>query len=351
MFMRNFLASASKSLLILCVLALGTSAVAARAQLSGATLTGVIADPGKAIIPGATILIKNNGTGLTRTAKANGAGLYNVSDIEPGLYTVTVFQQGFSTFTAKNVQLNVGLTRSLDITLGVGAVTEDVEVSAVAGDVELDTSVVSATVGQRRIVDLPLNGRDWTLLATLQPGVNSVRNQTGTTATNSNRAVRGYGNALTINGHSPYENTYRIDGINENDYSNGSPGSPAGVNLGVDAIQEFSVVTTAYTAEYGRTSGGVINAVTRSGTNTVHGTAFLFDCDKIFDAKNPFDNAALPIPGYHRTQFGGSGGRPIRKDKTFFFTSYEAYHSGQSLNLVSVVPSHTPSWASSLPAR
>ncbi len=177
-------------------------------------------------------------------------------------------------------------------------------------------------------------------MATLQPGVNSVRNQAGTTATNSNRAVRGYGNALTINGHSPYENTYRIDGINENDYSNGSPGSPAGVNLGVDAIQEFSVVTTAYTAEYGRTSGGVINAVTRSGTNTVHGTAFLFDRDKLFDAKNPFDNAALPIPGYHRTQFGGSVGLPIRKDKTFFFTSYEGYRSGQSLNLVSVVPSH-----------
>ncbi len=301
MFMRNFLASASKSLLILCVLALGTSTVAARAQLSGATLTGVIADPGKAIIPGATILIKNNGTGLTRTAKANSAGLYNVSDIEPGLYTVTVFQQGFSTFTAKNVQLNVGLTRSLDITLGVGAVTEDVEVFAVAGDVELDTSVVSATVGQRRIVDLPLNGRDWTLLATLQPGVNSVRNQAGTTATNSNRAVRGYGNALTINGHSPYENTYRIDGINENDYSNGSPGSPAGVNLGVDTIQEFSVVTTAYTAEYGRTSGGVINAVTRSARTPFtarHSSSIATNCrrQESLRQRRPADSRLLPYP-------------------------------------------------------
>jgi len=120
--------------------------------------------------------------------------------------------------------------------------------------------------GRKALVDLPLNGRDWTQLATLQPGVASVRPQQPTTG-NSNRGVRGYGNQLASNGHSPYENTYRLDGINENDYSNGAPGNVIGANLGVDAIQEFSVVTTSYTAAYGRTSGSVINAVTRSGTN------------------------------------------------------------------------------------
>lgn len=326
-------------LLLIAGLLAGGNAVNACGQLSGATLSGRVADSQDAIVPTATILLRNNATGVSRTVTSNGAGLYTVSDVQPGVYTVTVTSAGFSSFVARNLQLNVGTTRDLDITLAPGSVEQNVTVIAGSNDVETDTSLVSATVGQKRIVELPLNGRDWTQLATLQPGVTNVRTQALSTSISANRATRGYGNQLTANGHSPYENTYRIDGINENDYSNGAPGSPAGVNLGVDAIQEFSVVTTAYTAEYGRTSGAVINAVTRSGTNEVHGSVYVFDRDKIFDAKNPFDNPSVPIPSFRRVQYGAALGGPIRKDKTFLFGNYEALRQTQSLNLVDIVPS------------
>ena len=139
-----------------------------------------------------------------------------------------------------------------------------------------------------------------------------------------------------MNGHSPYENSYRLDGVNENDYSNGAPGSPLGVNLGVDAIQEFSVITSAYTAEYGRTSGGIVNAITRSGTNKVHGSAYIFDRDSIFDARNYFDPS--PIPTLHREQFGGSLGGPIRRDKTFAFANYEGIRQSAGLPIISMTP-------------
>jgi hypothetical protein len=182
-------------------------------------------------------------------------------------------------------------------------------------------------VEQKTVVDLPLNGRDWSQLATLQPGVISVRAQASTGAT-ANRGNRGFGDQLADSGHRPNENTYRVDGVNINDYSNGAPGSVLGASLGVDAIQEFSVVTTNYTAEYGRTSGAVINAITKSGTNQVHGSGYFFDRDKVFDARNFFDGPK--IPPFRRTQFGGSIGAPIIKNKTFIFGDYEGVRQGQS---------------------
>jgi hypothetical protein len=187
------------------------------------------------------------------------------------------------------------------------------------------------------VVELPLNGRDWTQLATLQPGVISVRAQASNGAT-ANRGNRGFGDQLADSGHRPNENTYRVDGININDYSNGSPGSVLGASLGVDAIQEFSVVTTNYTAEYGRTSGAVINAVTKSGTNAMHGSGYFFDRDRIFDARNFFDPVG-PTPPFRRIQFGGSAGGPIIKDKTFIFGDYEAVRQGQSQSSKVNVPS------------
>ncbi len=311
------------------------------AQLSGATLTGQVTDAQKAIIPAAAVTLRNNATGSTRGVQSNGSGLYTVADMQPGLYTVTVKAAGFSNYIDTALQLNVGTTRNLDVTLLVGGVSETVTVESGTQNVETDTSVVSATVGEKRIKELPLNGRDWTQLATLQPGVTNVRTEALTTNTSSNRATRGYGQQLSANGHAPYENTYRVDGINENDYSNGAPGSPVGVNLGVDAIQEFSVVTTAYTAEYGRTSGAVINAVTKSGTNAVHGSAYVFDRDKIFDAKNAFDSPTLGIPSFRRVQYGATLGGPLHKDHTFLFGNYEAIRQTQSLNLAAIVPSAT----------
>ncbi len=306
------------------------------AQLAGTTLSGQVSDRSGATIASASVTIRNMATDEVRKVTTNEKGLYNAPSLQPGIYSVTVSAPGFATHVERDLQLTVGAIRKLDVSLTVGTTTEQVEVKAGAGDVETDTSVISATVEQERIVDLPLNGRDWTQLAVLQPGVVSVRAQEPTTG-NSNRGVRGFGNQLASNGHSPYENTYRVDGINENDYSNGAPGSVLGANLGVDAIQEFNVVTTSYTAEYGRTSGSVINAVTRSGANDLHGSAYVFDRDKIFDARNFFD--APQIPPFHRVQFGGAAGGPIRRNRTFIFGDYEGVRQSQSVNFNSVVPS------------
>jgi hypothetical protein len=319
---------------VACALSIGS--LVTNAQLAGASLSGQVSDPSGAVVVAANIVIKNNATGEVRTVTTNAKGLYSAQNLPPSIYSISVSAPGFATHLEQGVELTVGGVRELDLSLTPGEVTQTIDVKAGASDVETDTSMISATVEQKRIVDLPLNGRDWTQLATLQPGVASVRPQQPTTG-DSNRGVRGYGNQLATNGHSPYENTYRLDGINENDYSNGAPGNVIGANLGVDAIQEFSVVTTSYTAAYGRTSGSVINAVTRSGTNDLHGSAYVFDRDKIFDARNFFDGPK--IPPFHRVQFGAAAGGPIRKNHTFLFANYEGVRQSQSQDFSNIVPS------------
>jgi len=173
-------------------------------------------------------------------------------------------------------------------------------------------------VNSTTIRELPLNGRDWLQLALLQPG---ALFNTGQTQTDSGRAQKGNGLAISISGGRATDNAFRIDGLVVNDYANAGPGSSLHVNLGVDAIREFSVLTNSYSAEYGRGSGGVINAITKSGTNQVHGSAYGFIRNSALDARNFFDGR--DIAPFHRAQFGGAVGGPIRKDKTFFFANYE----------------------------
>src|SRR3984885_1264322 len=303
----------------------------AYAQLSTATLSGNVTDKSGAIIPNAQVRITNIDRGIVRNVTSNESGFYTAPNLQPGSYVVKVSAAGFASLEQKGVTLNVGAQQVLDFPLLPGQVSQTVEVTAIQPVVETSSSTIGATVGQKTVVELPLNGRDWTQLATLQPGVSSVHAQASTTSA-GNRGNRGFGDQLTDSGHRPNENTYRVDGININDYSNGAPGSTLGASLGVDAIQEFSVVTTNYTAEYGRTSGAVINAVTKAGTNEVHGSGYIFDRDKVFDARNFFDPAT--IPRFRRLQFGGSIGGPIRKDKTFLFGDYEGVRQGQSASNV-----------------
>jgi Carboxypeptidase regulatory-like domain len=305
------------------------------AQLAGANLSGTVTDPSHSAIPNAKVSITNLATGVTRDVTTNADGLYSAPNLAPGNYQVTVTASGFSTLVRSGITLTVGAEQALDLTLQVGQVSQKIEVAAVAPTVETTSSTLSATVEQTTIVELPLNGRDWTQLATLEPGVIAIHAQASTSST-ANRGNRGFGNQLTDSGHRPNENTYRVNGININDYSNGAPGSVLGVNLGVDAIQEFSVVTTNYSAEYGRTSGAVINAITKSGTNTFHGSGYFFDRDKVYDARGYFDNQ---LPPFRRIQFGGSAGGPIVKDKTFIFGDYEGVRQNQGVTFSDRVPS------------
>jgi hypothetical protein len=305
----------------LLLLQITTFSSAARGQVTGATLSGLVTDEQGSPVPDANVKIKNLGTGVSREVETNSDGLYSAPNLIPGSYDVTVSAKGFQTAVQRAVTLTVGAQQALNVSLKIGSINQTIEVNAAPPDVQTTTSTVSATVDSTTMRELPLNGRDWTSLATLEPGVSSIPNQVGT-GFSANKGNRGFGNQLSNGGHRANENTYRVNGVSINDYSNGSPGGASGLNLGVDGIQEFSVLTSNYTAEYGRTSGAVINAITKSGVNELHGTAFIFDRDKIFDAKNYFDPAG-PIPSFRRVQFGASGGTAIVKDKTFVYGTYE----------------------------
>ena len=311
------------------------------AQVAGATLSGTISDASGAVIPNAQVSIKDVGTGISRNVTSDAAGLYTGPNLSPGTYEITVTAQGFSTAIRSGVTLMVGQQQVLNVTMAVGQVTQRVEVTGEAPAIELASSTISGAVNANTIRELPLNGRDWTQLAALQPGVSSsAQIQMATNTGSTERIQRGLGAQLTISGARPQSNNYRIDGITANDYSNGSPGSVIGTSLGVDAIQEFSVLTSNYTAEYGRTSGGVINAVTRAGTNNFHGDAFEFLRNSALDAPNFFDNFGnSPKPEFRRNDFGAAAGGPIIKDRTFFFGDYEGVRQNLGVSGLATVPS------------
>lgn len=318
----------------------------ANAQVSGATLSGLVTDTSGAGIPSAKVSIKNTGTGETRDLPTNSDGLYSAPNLLPGNYEVTVTAQGFSTLIQRGITLTVGAQQALNLSLKPGQVKELIEVSTIPPDVQTTSSTISSTVDSVTVRELPLNGRDWTSLAALEPGVSSIQNQVGT-GFSANKGNRGFGNQLTNGGHRANENTYRINGVTINDYSNGAPGGASGLNLGVDGIQEFSVLTSDYTAEYGRTSGAVINAITKTGVNEPHGTAFFFDRDKVFDARNFFDSATKPP--FRRIQFGGSAGTALVKDKTFVYGTYEGVRQNRPVSQLIHVPTDAER-ASAVPA-
>src|SRR5579864_1245862 len=305
----------------------------AYAQVAGATLTGTVKDSSGAFIPSAQIVITDVATGVSRTVSADGAGLYAAPNLLPATYEIRVSATGFSTEVQKGVTLTVGAQQVLDFTMRVGQMSQMVEVTTEAPTVELTSSELGATVNSTTVRELPLNGRSWTDLANLQPGV---------VAATSHPKVdvnRGFGSQLSISGARPQQNNYRLDGVSINDYSNGGPGSVLGQNLGVEAIQEFSVLTSNYSAEYGKTSGGVVNAISRSGTNQFHGSAYEFLRNSALDTRNFFEDPTQPKAQFRRNQFGGTFGGPIVKDRTFFFVDYEGNRQSKGIANVDFVPS------------
>jgi len=309
-------------------------------QVAGATLNGTVADSTGAVVTGVKISIRSLATGITRESTTDAAGFYTVPNLVPGVYEISASAPGFATVIRPNVVLTVGEQQVLNLSLQVGAVAQQVEVTAGAPTVELSSSTLSNEVDEATIRELPLNGRDWTQLATLQPGVASLGSQQlsiGGSTKASSRGIRGFGTPLTISGIRPQQNNYRMDGISLVDYSASVPGNALGVSLGVDAIQEFSVLTSNYSSEYGRTAGGVINAITRSGTNQFHGDVYEFLRNSALDARNYFDG--VRIPAFRRNQFGAAGGAPIRKDKSFIFVDYEGLRQSLGITGRPIVPS------------
>src|SRR4029077_15092789 len=269
----------------------------------------------------AKVSARNTATGVSTDATTNAAGLFNIVNLVPGDYDVNVSAPGFSTVVTK-LTLTVGATQALNPSLTVGQVTQEVQVTGVAPIVETTNATLSGEVVGQQIIELPLNGPDWAQLATLQPGVAQVRPHEAGGAPGGE--TRGLGMQMTVDGNRPQQNAYRLNGIIVNDYSNAGPGNVLGANMGVDAIQEFTVLTSNYSAEYGFTSGGVINAITKSGTNSFHGSAYEFARNSAFDAADFFENAnGEKKGGFTRNQFGASAGWKVLKDKAFLFGDYE----------------------------
>jgi hypothetical protein len=282
-------------------------------------MSGTVTDTSGGVIPGANISVKNIATGVIRTTATNSAGLYTVPNLQPGSYEIIVAASGFSTEVRKGITLNVGVDLVLNFTIKVSMTAQTFEVNAEAPTVNLANATLGGVNDSLTVAELPLNGRSWTDLAILQPGVHLSQNQPPINS--GDRVKRGLGLELTISGARPQQNNYLLDGVNINDYANAGPGSVLGGNLGTDAVAEFSVLTTNYSAEYGRTSGGVVSAITKSGTNQFHGSAYEFLRNSALDARNFFDPAV--IPPFRRNQYGGSAGGPIQRDKTFVFGDYE----------------------------
>ena len=323
--------------LVTLLIMISVGATAALAQLATGSIQGLTSDKSGAIVPNATVTVTNTATGLSRNSESNASGLYDFPSLPPGDYTVTGEAKGFAKQVFEHVVLTVNAEQSINFDLSPGAATETLTVTSAAPVVDAVSSTVAPVVGAKTIVDMPLNGRDWGQLAILQPGVAPARTQPAVSVSNQ-RANRGVGNQLTVGGARPQSNNYRVDGISINDYSNGGPGGVTGTNLGVDAIQEFSVITSNPAADTGKTSGGVINAVTRSGSNQWHGTGYEFLRNSALDARNEFDRPGQ-IAEFRRNQFGGAIGGPIIKNKLFIFGNYEGLYQYQGANVSSVVPS------------
>ncbi len=327
---------------ILLVLALSAARLTS-AQATGGSITGLVSDPSGARIVNCSVMVSNTETGVTRMVTTNRAGTYSVPNLLPGSYRITASAPGFGNTELAGITIAVGTAQTLDFSLGVSSHIEQVNVAADTQDLQTGTSDISGLVDEKTIQDLPLNGRSFSDLALLQPGVASIQTQASFT-TGPDRGTRGFGSQLTVSGSRPQQNNYLLNGTSLNDYANGS-GSVLGGNLGVDAISEFTVITSNASAQYGRSSGGIVNAVTRSGTNQFHGSAYEFARNSVFDAHNPFDprdpatNKVLPIPYFSRNQFGGSLGGPIKKDRTFFFGNYEGVRQTQGSSSVANVPS------------
>jgi hypothetical protein len=315
-----------RNALVAALLVLGpTPALLAQATSS---IVGTIADTTGAVLPGVSVTVTHLETGYSRTLVTDDRGRYHAVTLPLGQYEVRAEVQGFRTAVRRGVTLNVGAEVTIDFQLEVGEVTEEVVVTVEAPLVETTRAAMSGLVDTTQIANLPLSGRSFTDLALLQPGV-------AWSSTAQSGFNRGFGLKVTISGSKPTQVNYTLDGSDINDNFN-QVGSVSGRVLGVDAIREFRVVTSPFSAEYSRASGGEVQIVTRSGTNTFQESLFLFHRNSAFDARNFFDVG--DPPPFRMYQFGGSGGGPLNRDRTFFFAAYEGLQERLTTTRISVVP-------------
>lgn len=302
----------------------------ALAQTTRATISGTVTDEKGALVPNAKVTVRNIDKNITRETTSDDGGLYRLRELEPGNYEVRVEAQGFAPEARGGIGLTVGQEAVIDASLKAGTVAGEVLIQN-APLVETTTSALTFLVNSKQIEELPLNGRDVLQLATLNNGIVSTASNTDAQAEVGAGTTR-----LSSNGGRLDFNAFYVDGTETSDAFGNSPGGLGGGLLGVDALREFQVLTSNYSAEYGQGGGAIFNAVTKSGTNDIHGTAFEFIRNSALDARNFFNAQKLP---FQRNQFGGSIGGPIRKDRTFFFANYEGLRRREGTSTIFNVPS------------
>ena len=329
---RNLTRSIGFAAVLCFCLALGGLPVLA--QLPTGTILGVVSDPSGAVVPGASVTIRDVDTGLTRTVTTGSDGSYRANALPVGHYEIHVSHEGFSAESRTGITLTVAQDATVNITLRLGAPTQTVSVTEAAPSVDVTTATLGGLVNNQKVQDLPLNGRNYLDLTLLQTGVNNVFTGTQSSGIGTVGVLGQGGDQFTSNGATTRSNNYMLDGaIMQNGFGL-TPASSAGTSLGLDGIQEFKVITNLFGAEYGLTMGSQTVIASKSGTNSFHGDAFEFARNSTFDAKNYFDTGTIPY--FSRNQFGGAFGGPIKKDKIFFFATYERLQ--QDLGLTSIVP-------------
>jgi outer membrane receptor protein involved in Fe transport len=327
--MERFYIYYSRTLSTLCViLLLVILPLRGAGQTTTANIYGTVKDESGALLPGVTVSAKNLETGLMRSLVTDAEGRYRISQLTLANYEVQAVLSGFQTAIRTGIDLSVGREAVVDLTLKVGEISAKVVVTAEAPLVETIRSEIGTLVDDKKIRDLPINGRSYDQLVLLQPGVVFYPNA-------ARDLQYGSGVKFTAFGARPQSNLFLIDGTDINDQADFTPGNAAGVTLGVETLREFKVLTSNYGAEYGRKSGAVVVAVTKSGTNSYHGDLFQFLRNDNLDARNFFDQQK---PEFKRNQFGGTFGGPILKNRLFFFGGYEGLRERLGLSNLTVVP-------------
>src|SRR5580692_6149291 len=310
----------------------------ASAQTFRGTILGTVTDASGANVPGATVTVHNNDTGLVRMTETQTDGSYRIPELPIGTYDVTIEKSSFRTSVTKDVQVSVAAERRVDTALELGAVNEQILVSGEAlPQIETTSDTLGGTLTQEIVKDLPINGRDYTKMIYLNPGVAGSPDQ----ITDS----PGSFGEFSMNGARGRSNNYLLDGTDMNDgYRNdpainqgGVVATPSAI-LPIDAVSDLRVLSN-FEPEYGRNGGAVVNIVTKSGTNQFHGSAFEYFRNDALDARNYFDPTSAPKAPFHNNQFGGSVGGPIVKDKTFFFLDYEGQRETVGVVSLDCVPS------------
>jgi outer membrane receptor protein involved in Fe transport len=296
-----------------------------------ASVLGTVTDSAGAVVPNAPVQVKNTATDQVRQVATDAQGRYTIADLPVGTYEAQASAQGFQTTVRRGITLTVGAQAVVDFSLSVGQSQQTVTVEGQVSQVDTQSTAVSSYVEQRQINDLPLNGRNFTDLVALVPGV-AAGSQIGQGGAN---LLYGVQNNFAVSGARSEGQAYLLDSTNiQGFWNHGSGSGVMGTTLGIEAIAEFSVLTNTYSAQFGG-NGAVVNAVSRSGTNSLHGSAYEFLRNSALDARNFFDGVK---PAFRQNQFGGSLGGPIKKDKLFFFVNDEELRKALGQTVVALVP-------------